>query len=69
MIHLKAIAPSFTGEDFYKNTMAVTDQNVIPANGVGPIEFAHEIFNKCGVFGETTTEKWFQLFKNGVWSA
>lgn len=65
--YLKAVALEYGGEMQYQNTLAVSDENVITANGIAPIEFAKEIFRKIGLYDEETAEKWFQLFKNGVW--
>ncbi|MCA1745498.1 MAG: glutamine amidotransferase [Bacteroidales bacterium] len=66
--YLKAMAPEYTGGDLYQNALAVTDGNLITANGIAPIEFAREVFKAIGLYGEEAIEKWFQLFKNGVWS-
>jgi putative intracellular protease/amidase len=65
--YLKGIAPAYQGEPYYQNTLAVTDGNIITANGIAPIEFAREIFRKVGLYDEATLEQWFQLFKNGIW--
>lgn len=66
--YLKGIAPNYIGEALYEDTLALTDQHVITANGIAPIEFAKEIFIKIELFDGPTAEKWFQLFKNGIWS-
>jgi len=41
---------------------------VITACGIAPIEFAKEIFKAIGLFNEDDLEKWFQLFKYGIWN-
>jgi putative intracellular protease/amidase len=66
--YLKGIAPKYCGDKNYKNSLAVTDKNIITANGIAPIEFAREIFITIGLYNEDNIEKWFQLFKNGIWS-
>lgn len=68
LIYLKTCVPDYLGENNYKYSLAVTDKNIITANGVAPIEFAREIFNKLKLMKDDEIEKWFQLFKNGVWS-
>jgi putative intracellular protease/amidase len=68
LVYLKAVAPEYSGEKNYVEAFAVTDQNMITASGVAPIEFAREIFRKLELYNEADIEKWFQLFKNGVWS-
>jgi len=66
--YLKTIAPKYSGNDKYQNALAVTDKNLITANGIAPIEFAKEVFKTIKLYNEDNIEKWFQLFKNGVWS-
>jgi hypothetical protein len=66
---LKSVVPEYTGDKYYVNSPAVSDKNLITANGTAPIEFAREIFRKIALFDEDKLEKWFQLFKNGIWSA
>lgn len=66
--YLKSVAPAYKGEQNYQSALAITDHQLITANGIAPIEFAAEIFRKLGLHSEATIEKWFQLFKNGVWS-
>lgn len=66
--YLKAIAPQYQGENHYINAYAVNGDNIITANGIATIEFAKEVFLKLELHSEEDIEKWFQLFKNGVWS-
>ena len=66
--YLKGLAPQYSGEANYVNAMAVTDENIISANGIAAIEFAKEIFEKLSLYKKHDIEKWFQLFKNGIWS-
>ena len=66
--YLKGIAPKYCGDENYQNSLAVTDRNIITANGIAPIEFAREIFMTIGLYSDDKVEKWFQLFKNGIWS-
>ena len=67
--YLKATAPAYQGEENYQNLLAVTDENIITANGIAPIEFAKEIFSQLELYNTADLEKWFQLFKNGIWTA
>lgn len=66
--YLKAVVSEYNGQENYQNKLAVTDKNIITANGIAPIEFATEIFREIKLKPETEIEKWFQLFKNGIWS-
>lgn len=68
LYYLKGAAPNYSGEKNYINSLAVTDENIITANGVAPIEFAREIFTELKLMKDDKIEKWFQLFKNGQWS-
>jgi len=66
--YLKTVAAHYSGEKHYINAFAVTDQNIITANGIATIEFAREIFGAIKLYTDQDIEKWFQLFKNGIWS-
>jgi putative intracellular protease/amidase len=66
--YLKQVAPSYSGENNYVKSFAVTDENIITASGIAPIEFAKEIFIKLKLYNDKDIEKWFQLYKNGIWS-
>jgi putative intracellular protease/amidase len=66
--YLKGMAPHYLGEQHYSNSLAVTDENIITANGIAPIEFARDIFQKIKLYSDDEIEKWFQLFKNGIWT-
>jgi len=66
--YLKAIAPTYHGDENYQNEPAVADRNIITANGTDPIEFAREVFKAIELFDDKGIEKWYQLFKNGIWS-
>ena len=64
---MKAIAPEYNGENNYQSLLAITDKNIITANGIAPIEFACEVFKMINLYDDENREKWFQLFKNGIW--
>ena len=66
--YLKGIAPQYCGVAYYQNSLAETDENIITAKGIAPIEFARAIFKQVKLYNEDDIEKWFQLFKNGIWS-
>ena len=68
LYYLKAVVPSYSGDNFYINSPAVSNQNIITANGPSSIEFAREIFQKIKLYSKEDIEKWFQLFKHGIWS-
>lgn len=67
--YLKAVVLEYGGQENYQDKLAVTGKNIITANGIAPIEFSTEIFRKIKLKPDNEIEKWYQLFKNGVWSA
>ncbi|WKV11145.1 type 1 glutamine amidotransferase family protein [Marivirga harenae] len=67
LYYLKSSAPKYKGDENYQNTLSVTDDNIITANGIAPIEFSKHVFEFIELY-ESSIEKWFQLFKNGIWS-
>lgn len=66
--YLKGIAAKYNGDKNYQNSLAESDRNIITANGIAPIEFAREIFKAIGLYNNAHIERWFQLFKNGIWN-
>lgn len=58
-------APEYSGTALYDPALAVNDRGVITASGLGPVEFALEIFKQLKVFSATDQEVWFDMFKHG----
>lgn len=67
LYYLKYVAPQYCGDEHYLNKLAVSDNNMITAKGIAPIEFAREVFKMIDLYDDKALEKWFQLFKNGIW--
>jgi putative intracellular protease/amidase len=65
--YLKEMLPDYKGDEFYVDKLAVTDENIITASGVGSVEFAHEVIKRLKLYDEKDTEIWWNLFKHGVW--
>lgn len=63
--YLERHVPGSAPASLYADTLAVRDRGVITASGVGPVEFAREIFEELGVFSEHDREVWYRLFKYG----
>jgi len=59
---LEMFCPDYQGEKFYLNEPAVTDGNLITANGLAPVEFAYHVFRKLEVMSPATLEAWHGLF-------
>lgn len=60
---LKMTCPQYAGEDNYVDLPAVTDDNLITATGLAPLEFAREILGRIDVMKPRTLEAWFKLFE------
>lgn len=60
---LKMFCREYTGENFYLNQPAVTDDNLITASGIAPLEFSYEILKRTNVMKTETLEAWYQLYK------
>ena len=58
---------NYQGQDNYLNPTAISDANIITSSGIAPIEFAREILSLLKVYDQLTTERWYQLFKQGLW--
>jgi putative intracellular protease/amidase len=63
--YLTSLAPEYAGGSRYVDTLAVRDRAVITASGLGPTEFAREIFEELEVFTAEERPVWYHLFKHG----
>jgi putative intracellular protease/amidase len=59
---LKMFCPNYWGERFYVSEPAVTDDNLITASGLAPVEFAYQVFSKLEVMNPATLVAWHGLF-------
>jgi putative intracellular protease/amidase len=59
---LRMFCPGYKGEQFYRTEPAVTDNNLITASGLAPVEFACHIFRKLGVMHPATLDAWRGFF-------
>lgn len=60
---LKMFCPEYSGEDFYLNQPAVTDDNLITASGITHLEFSYEVLKRINVMKAETLDAWYQLYK------
>ncbi len=60
---LKMFCPNYKGAEFYLYEPAVTDNNLITASGMAPLEFTYHIFKRMNFMKPATLEAWFQLHK------
>ncbi len=63
--YLKKMVPDYKDENFYVDELAVTDDKIITASGLGSIEFAREVIRQLELYGESDTQMWFEMFKKG----
>jgi hypothetical protein len=57
---------SYCDDAFYEDELAVTDQRIITASGLGSIEFAREVIRCLKLYSDADAELWFDMFKRGV---
>ncbi len=63
--YLERLAPAYVGSSWYSDELAVRDRGLITASGLGPTEFAREIFEELQVFSPEDRPLWYHLFKHG----
>lgn len=61
--YTKMTCPNYKGEAFFEMNPAVTDENLITASGIAPLEFTREVLKKIDVFEPDTVEAWYKLNK------
>ena len=66
--YLEAVVPEYQDGELYSAELVVTDGNLITASGVGSVEFARDITRYLGVYTDEQVGRWFELYKNAVWS-
>jgi putative intracellular protease/amidase len=57
--------PSYHGSPRYVEALAARDRGIITASGLGPVEFAREIFEQLDVFSPEDRRLWYHVFKHG----
>lgn len=61
--YLQGVCPAYKGAAHYRQEPAVTDGNLITANGTAPLEFAYHILRHLDVFSPATLAAWYDLFR------
>lgn len=61
--YIKMVCPNYKGEKFYEMGLAVSDENLVTASGVAPLEFTMEVLKKIDVFSQDTLHSWYNLNK------
>ncbi len=60
---------AYTGEAKYVAKQAVSDKNIITANGTAPMEFAKELLLALNVASEEKILEWYNFHKLGYYTA
>jgi putative intracellular protease/amidase len=55
----------YRGMALYENAPAVTDDNLITASGIAPVDFAFHIFRRLDLYTQQVVDAWYGLFKTG----
>jgi putative intracellular protease/amidase len=58
-------ATKYLGTKLYEDAPAVTDNNLITAPAMTPVDFAYHIFKHLNIYSTSVLEAWFGLFKTG----
>ncbi|MCY7784953.1 type 1 glutamine amidotransferase family protein [Bacillus sp. S20C3] len=61
LAYMKMACPTYKGETFYEMGPAVSDENLVTASGIAPLEFAMEVLKKLDVFAPDTLHSWYKL--------
>ncbi|SEG66091.1 type 1 glutamine amidotransferase family protein [Paenibacillus sp. UNC499MF] len=61
--YLKMVCPHYKGEKFYETGPVASDENLVTASGVAPLEFTMEVLKKLDVFAPDTLHSWYNLNK------
>jgi putative intracellular protease/amidase len=59
------VSTQYKGAALYEETAAVTDNNLITATGMAPVDFAYHIFKSLNIYTHQVLEAWYGLFKTG----
>jgi putative intracellular protease/amidase len=58
-------ATKYLGAELYEDASAVTDDNLITASAMAPVDFAYHIFRYLDIYAPPVLEAWYGLFKTG----
>jgi putative intracellular protease/amidase len=58
-------ATQYRAMSLYEDSPAVTDDNLITASGVAPVDFAQHIFRRLNLYQPSVLDAWYGLFKTG----
>jgi putative intracellular protease/amidase len=62
---LKQRAPDYAGQPAYKKRLAVREDNLVTASGLGAIDFTYELLRALDVYPQRVLDVWLRAFKHG----
>lgn len=60
---LKMVIPRYNGEKYYKMESVVSDEKLITASGIAPLEFTIHVLKVLDVFKEEALSSWINIYK------
>jgi putative intracellular protease/amidase len=67
LTYLSRMVPGYSGKADYVESLATRDRGVVTASGLGPIEFAMEIFDELNVVSPEMRKIWYDAVKHGIY--
>jgi putative intracellular protease/amidase len=65
----EAAKDNYTGEKLYIEEQAVSDGNIITANGTAFLEFGREVLQALRVYPQAEIDEWYGFYKYGYYEA
>ncbi len=66
--YLQALVPTYGDYEYYVDESAVTDKNIITADGLSSVDFAREIIKLLGIYNEADADAWYGMYKHGIYA-
>ncbi|MDP0488440.1 MAG: DJ-1/PfpI family protein [Fusobacterium sp. JB021] len=63
--YLKLFSKKYTGEELYKDKLAVRDRNLVTGSSAGSLLWAKEILQYLNVFSNEIIEAWYNYYLTG----
>lgn len=62
---LSSMSENYSGQAYYRDDLAVSDNNLITASSAGSLLWAKYIIEKLDLYSATTIEAWYRYFSTG----
>lgn len=66
--YVQALVPAYDAQAYYVDVPAVTDQNIVTADGLSSVDFAREIIKLLGIYNEADADAWYGMYKHGIYA-